>query len=170
MWLLWILLWPLLELIALIRLGQEIGVGGVLLYLIGGGLLGSLLWRWQGWRVWSRLNSQLRDGQQPAQSMLDQALIWVAGLLLFIPGPLSDILAVSLLVPWVRYLLRQRLLRWLQQRANVTVFTTGSDGQTWTYHSEPQKPAQDPGVIDVEFERIPDDPRRLTADDGQPPR
>ena len=59
----------------------------------------------------------------PADSLLDGVLIFAAGALLLTPGILTDLLGISLLVPWSRDYYRRRLVAWFKSR--FTIRTSG---------------------------------------------
>ncbi len=104
---------PFLELAILIRLYQATNLLTTLALVIGAGILGAALARWQGFEVWRRIQSQLAQGKTPTGELLDGLMIMAAGALLIIPGILTDALGFLLLLPPVRGLLRGWLARWL---------------------------------------------------------
>lgn len=131
---LWLLLLflgvPLLELIVLIKLGQTFGFWTALGIVLGAGVAGAALARWQGVRVLLRIQDELHAGRVPAAEMLDGVLILFAAVLLLIPGFLSDVLGLLLLLPWVRYVvknwLRLKLMR-MMQSGRSRIFIRGGD-------------------------------------------
>jgi UPF0716 protein FxsA len=50
-------------------------------------------------------------------------LIFVAGALLLTPGVITDLVGISLLIPWSRKFYRRRLLQWCKSR--FTLRATG---------------------------------------------
>ena len=67
-------------------------------------------------------------GRSPGREVLDGALILIGGLLLIVPGFLSDVLGAIALLPPTRALLRGQLARNLQSRfvVSATRFTGAS--------------------------------------------
>src|SRR3954471_9585715 len=104
------------ELTILVRVAGLIGVLPTLLLLVAVGLLGVRLIRHQGLGTLLRAQAALRAGQPPVRELFDGACILASGVLLVLPGFLSDILACVLLLPPVRRLLYNALAR----RARVT--------------------------------------------------
>lgn len=102
---------PLIEIALLIRIGQSIGLLATLGLLIGGGILGGLLLRWQGTSVLRSMQSTMGTGKLPGRALADTMLIGMAALLLILPGLISDILAILLLLPPVRGLIYGFLAR-----------------------------------------------------------
>ena len=69
---------------------------------------GLALIRWQGMQALGRLRASARRGADPVGPIAHGALIFVAGMLLLVPGFFTDALGLLLLVPAVRH----RLIRW----------------------------------------------------------
>jgi UPF0716 protein FxsA len=90
--------------------------------VVGTGVIGAGLVRWQGWRTWRRIQDDLAHGNLPADALQDGLLILVAGVLLITPGVLTDAVGVLLLLPPVRRLVKSRLRRWFKARFEVRGF------------------------------------------------
>lgn len=106
-----ILLVPLIEIAVLIRVGQSIGLWPTLALLVGAGLGGALLLRQQGLATLMRLRADLGAGRMPVGAMADTVMLGLAGLLLVLPGLISDVIAIALLLPPVRNALYRALAR-----------------------------------------------------------
>ena len=132
---------PLVELVLLAWLSAHTDWRLTVLFVLGTGLLGAWLIRWQGWRAWRNIRQQLARGEAPADSIQDAFLILVAGLLLITPGVLTDVLGVLLLVPPFRRLIGKWLRR--RWRTMFTVQTFGPAGG-WKPGGE-----SDDAVIDI---------------------
>jgi len=92
------LAFPLLELASLILLGDRIGVGATLLWVLGSGLLGLVLIQRQGWSMLQQLQIKMAENRSPF-AVLKTGMWWLlAGVLLMIPGLITDALAVPCLV------------------------------------------------------------------------
>jgi UPF0716 protein FxsA len=111
---------PLIELALLIYIGSKTSVLWTILLVLGTGVAGAALARWQGWRTVQRIRLELRAGRLPDDSLFDGLLILAAGLLLISPGVLTDILGLTLLVPPLRTLVKRRLIGWLRRNVRVT--------------------------------------------------
>ena len=90
---------PLVELFLLVKLGTVIGIGPTVLVVIGTGVLGASLARWQGLGVLRRVSEDLAQGRLPADALIDGLLILIAGAVLLTPGLITDALGFLLLVP-----------------------------------------------------------------------
>lgn len=120
---------PILEVMVLIKMGQAFGFWQTILMLIGVGFLGSVLMRLEGLRVLFNIQTALNSGEMPAEPMIDGLFIFLAGILLVVPGLLSDIAALALLLPPTRFLLKT----WMKSRIDRAFSTARTQGQTFHY-------------------------------------
>lgn len=97
-----LILLPIIEIAIFIKVGQTIGLLPTLALVIGAALLGGLLLRQQGLSVLSQLRGNVDRGQMPGRTIADAMMIGVAALFLVLPGFLSDMVALALLLPPVR--------------------------------------------------------------------
>ncbi len=93
---------PLVELYFLIEVGSVIGTLPTILMSIFTAVLGGALVRMQGMSVLLRVQQNLAKGQAPAFEMMEGALLMVSGLLLLLPGFITDAFGFMMLVPPVR--------------------------------------------------------------------
>jgi UPF0716 protein FxsA len=99
---------PLVEIAVLIKVGEAIGFWPTMLLLIAAALLGCIVIREQGLSVVGRALDVMREGRLPLEPMLDSYVVIMAGLLLIIPGFTSDAIALLLLIaPLRRFLVRR---------------------------------------------------------------
>jgi UPF0716 protein FxsA len=105
-----LLLVPVVEIGLLIAVGQLIGVWPTILLVVVETLLGAFLVRREGGRARTALRTALNTGRMPARELTDAALVLVGGVLLLLPGFLTDLLGLVFLLPFTRPLTR----RWLQ--------------------------------------------------------
>jgi|SRR4051794_25892279 UPF0716 protein FxsA len=103
---------PVAEIWLLVLVADQIGFWWTVLILLVEAALGALLMRRAGRQAWAALNSSLSSGQTDEPTLGDAAFVLVGGFLLFLPGFLSDLVAVVVLLPVTRPLLR-RLLAWV---------------------------------------------------------
>ncbi|MDG2470893.1 MAG: FxsA family protein [Pirellulaceae bacterium] len=100
---------PVVEILLLLWMAEAIGfwmtVG--IIFITGG--LGATLWRYQGIGVLGRLRQGIHQKQSPGDALMDGAMIFFAGGLLLTPGILTDLVGFSLLIPWNRKFLRNRM-------------------------------------------------------------
>jgi UPF0716 protein FxsA len=123
---------PFLELYLLIKLFGALGFVLTLALLLGSAGLGMSLLRSQGLATWMRVQHALARGEVPAQEMLESGLVALGGLLLVVPGLISDILALFCLVPGSRRRIAQRLL----ERGYAAAPEAGGSGGRLTIDGE----------------------------------
>ncbi|MFJ4188714.1 FxsA family membrane protein [Kitasatospora sp. NPDC089509] len=97
--------WLVLEIWLLVLVGSWLGGFAVLLLLIGGGLIGGSLIKRAGLKALSAAIEQSKNPQSE-QPQTGTSMTVLAGLLLIIPGFLSDLVALTLLFPPTRALWR----------------------------------------------------------------
>lgn len=103
---------PLLELFILIKIGGTIGAVQTVALVVLTAVLGVLLARLEGLRTLQQIRLNLARGIVPAEEMLDGVLIFIGGILLIMPGVLTDLFALVLLIPYARLIFK----RWLRRR------------------------------------------------------
>jgi len=107
---------PLIELSLLVTIGQKIGLGATLTIVILTGILGAYLAREQGFKVISKIQSELSNGRIPADSVIDGVLVLAGGLLLITPGFITDAVGFSVLIPISRALIKEYVKRKFRQK------------------------------------------------------
>jgi UPF0716 protein FxsA len=123
---------PIIEIAIFIKVGQTIGLLPTLALVIGAAILGGVLLRQQGLSVLTRLRSNVSSGQLPGRSIADAMMIGLAALLLVLPGFLSDVLALALLLPPVRGWIYATLAR------RVTVVETSASYRSYSGQPDPR--------------------------------
>ncbi len=113
------LLVPLAELYVIIQVGQAFGALNTIGLLILVSAAGAWLAKREGMGVWRRFQRQVESGSVPGKEIADGVMILFAAALLMTPGFLTDILAISLLLPPVRAALRAVVLRRAARRAGI---------------------------------------------------
>ena len=103
---------PLLELYLLIKIGGYLGAFQTVALVILTALLGLVLARFEGLRTLQQIKQSLAQGIVPAEEMVDGVLIFAGGILFIIPGVLTDLFALVLLIPYTRTVFK----RWLRRR------------------------------------------------------
>ena len=107
------------EVTVLVWIGGLVGVLPTILLLVGATLLGGWLLRREGARALGALQQAVFARRAPDREVVDGVLIAAAGVLVFLPGLISDALALALLFPPTRALVRRRMLRAAAARAGV---------------------------------------------------
>ena len=113
------LLYLVVEIVALVALASWIGVGWTLLVLLAGSVLGLWLARREGLRAVRAMTEAARDHRVAHVEMTDGLLVAMGGLLLLVPGLVTDVAGLLLLLPPTRSLVRRRMVREAERRAPV---------------------------------------------------
>lgn len=139
------LLFPLAELFVLIKVGSSIGALATILLLVLSGIAGVLLLRMAGFATAWRARERLARGELPEREMLQGLMMAIGGGLLFLPGFISDVLALIVLFPPTRnFLFRQINRRMEAQMRRQRAFADDLQAR-----ANPQRP----NVIEGEWER-----------------
>lgn len=97
-----LLIVPIVEIVAFILIGGQIGIGLTLLMILVTAIIGAALLRFQGMQVLTRIRQDIDASRVPARALADGALLVVAGILLLTPGFVTDTIGFLLFVPTVR--------------------------------------------------------------------
>lgn len=170
------ILLPVLELLVLFKIGGWIGVLPLLALLAATAIAGGLLLRRQGLAAMRRALEQMARDEPPVQAMIDGIGLSLAGVLFILPGLISDVLGLLLLVPPLRrwlvlLLLGQAVWRWdvrgRAEEGGPRRSGPRDDAGTGRGNS-PHQPGvpRDSQVIEGEFERL--DERTIRPGQAQP--
>jgi len=127
-----ILIWPLAEIWLMIQVGQQAGATNTLLFIITTAALGLLLVQLEWRRLALALRTQMQEGKEPLGLILETAAVGLAGVLLFIPGFISDFIGLLFLLP----LTRKILIKPLKKNKGATNFYY----QETSYRQKPDDP------------------------------
>jgi UPF0716 protein FxsA len=154
-----VLLYLVVEIVALVALGSAIGLGWTLLVLMAGSVLGLWLARREGVRAAQALAEAVSNRRVPTAELTDGMLVAAGGVLLFVPGLVTDVAGLLLVLPPTRALVRRRLVRAAEERspelrsARIRSQAPVVDGEV----VEPDAPRPDRLVIEGTV--VPGDPR-----------
>jgi len=107
------ILTPILEMAVLIELGKRIGTLQTIGIIVITGIVGASLAKSQGLRIYRNLKESVNNGELPHNHIIEGLLILIGGALLITPGILTDIAGFTLVLPWTRRLIRERLKKYL---------------------------------------------------------
>jgi UPF0716 protein FxsA len=116
--LLLLILWPLAELFVAIKVAEAIGVLLTVILLLASWPIGMWLTKAEGRAAWRRLSAAVTAGRPPGHEVIDGALVLAGGLLLMVPGFITDVIGLVLLAP-TRKLARTAIARNFQSRLVV---------------------------------------------------
>lgn len=138
-----------LEISLLVSVGSAIGVLPLILLMIAISVVGLWVVKARGLYTMWQIKSQISEGKIPTQAVVSSVFFAIAGVLLIIPGFLSDILAMLLVLPLTRTLLQATVMKFLAGK--IKFFSFG------------QRPfsAQNNTTFEAEFERKTDDNKSI---------
>jgi UPF0716 protein FxsA len=145
-----VLVLVLAEIFVIAQVGQAIGAWWTFLLLVAGVVLGGWVVRREGARAWRALTAAVAEGRAPGRELADHALVLVGGLLLVLPGFVSDVLGLLLVVPVTRPAFRGLLGRFVGAR----IVPVGVPGQR---SGNDTRPGPGPGGLVIRGEVVDDD-------------
>ncbi|MGH3322050.1 MAG: FxsA family protein [Streptosporangiaceae bacterium] len=110
---------PILEIYVIIQVGGVIGAVPTVLLLLVESLLGAWIIRREGRRAWHKVQETLAQGRMPDRELSDAALILAGGVLLLIPGFVTDAAGFLFVLPFTRPLVRRGLTAVVSHRMRV---------------------------------------------------
>ncbi len=102
-------LFSVLELFLLIKVGGKIGALNMTAWVFASALIGMWAVRAQGQSALRKVRAEQEAGRIPQHSVLDGMLLFFGGILLIVPGLISDALGLFLLIPPFRHLATRSL-------------------------------------------------------------
>jgi UPF0716 protein FxsA len=111
------LLYVFAEIAAIWAVGSAVGVLGTLGLLLAGALLGSWLARREGGKAMRAFVLAARSGQPAEKELTDGMLVGLGGVLILVPGFVSDVLGLLLILPPSRAVARRLWLKRMEKRA-----------------------------------------------------
>src|SRR5699024_6477108 len=88
---------PTSELSLLMFSGKTLGIMPTILIIIASGISGAYLAKKQGLRAWRDLQFRMANRETPGKALVDSVCILLGGLLLLMPGFITDIAGLLLL-------------------------------------------------------------------------
>ena len=107
---------PFLEIFALIKLGGLIGFFPTLFIIIGTAIFGIMHIRQQGTGLINELQVKLSQGQKAIGEIVDGLGLLMGGFFFIIPGAITDVLGLSLLIPSCRRFIMKKLINYFIDR------------------------------------------------------
>ena len=142
---------PILEMLVLIEVGSVIGAWNTVALVLFGAVIGLQVLRQQGLSTMVKAQQKMAAGELPATEMIEGFMIAIGGGLMLLPGLVTDVLGVLLLIPPVRRFIIKRMVasgRWRVQQTNI--YETEFRRET---HWESQHSQINHTTIDGEFSK-----------------
>ena len=164
---LFLIVMPFLELALLIKTGQLIGVWATVALVVSTAFIGALIISQQSFTVFSQSLEAMSKGRPPVAQVLDGLFLMLAGALLLMPGLITDVFALVLLVPPIRRAVALWSIRRMMRGADV------GDEVNGQARAGPQAPhsagTREGPVIEGEFERLSETSTGPRRGNGQSP-
>ena len=112
---------PLLEIYLLVSVGRMIGAGTTVLVVVITAVLGAWLLRLQGLHTLARVQTATQNGKLPAVELIEGFILLACGIALLTPGFFTDAIGFLALVPVIRRLAAEGVLRYFLNRSNLRV-------------------------------------------------
>jgi len=140
---------PIGEIALFMQVGDIIGFWPTLGLIILTAFIGTALLRWQGLSTLEKARQNLNDNILPVDELFTGICLLIAGVLLLLPGFLTDGIGLLLFVPGFRRFLKTLLARHIETITPAAPHSSGTGN-----------PDRSHMVIDGEFEDITDPSRR----------
>ena len=129
---------PFVEIYLLVEIGSRIGAPWTILLVVLTAIVGAWLVRLQGFATWRRFQASLARKELPAIALLEGLCLLIAGALLLTPGFFPDAIGFACLIPPLRRVLVNYLLRqWV-----------------WKVAAGPTRPSESSEPLDGNYKQI----------------
>jgi UPF0716 protein FxsA len=139
----------ILELFSIAWIWHRIGGASTILIILGTGIIGAFIARKNAKKALKRLMKGAPSDAGPAKQMFDAVAFFLAAALLIIPGVITDVIGLLLLLPFTRSVLYSKLIK--KSEAGQQ-FTTGFNSTRY----KPESSLNLDSVIDVQAEEVED--------------
>ncbi|MEO4051952.1 FxsA family protein [Solibacillus sp. CAU 1738] len=104
------------EIATLILVGKAIGVFGTLLLIILTSVLGFFVIKNKGMKSFQSIKQSIAQGQPPGVAMIEAFMVFIGGVLLIVPGFITDIIGLLMLTSFTRNLFKPAIFFWLRKK------------------------------------------------------
>jgi UPF0716 protein FxsA len=115
---------PIIDFMLLFFISKHIGAFATFLWIIGTICIGLYMIKNVSGYMFPQIKSQLQAGKLPDTMIVDGFYFFLAGVLLIIPGPLTDIIALLLFVPFIRRKVIELTLYYVSKKMTGKVIWT----------------------------------------------
>lgn len=119
-----IIIIPAVEIFGFNWVADRIGGTNTLFLTIMTSVIGIVMMRFEGRKVLQNSKFQMDSGQIPGRNMVDGLCIFTGGILLVLPGFVTDIIGFTMVFPLTRPLYRFIILKWIKKKidnGNMTI-------------------------------------------------
>lgn len=143
-----LVLLPLLELFILFNVSRLIGGWWTVALMMTTTIIGGLVIRREGLRSWRSMREAARTGAMPERSAADSGLVLLGGFLLVLPGLITDVVGLLLVLPVTRPLARGAVAYLVATKVGVPLsgYRPGSVGTPPQTQRGPGRSEDQPGA------------------------
>lgn len=123
---------PLLEILAVLLSGRWIGVWPTIGMIVVTGIVGAILAKKEGIKALQNFQERMKNLDAPGIALIDGLLIGIAGVLLILPGFVTDIVGFLLLIPFIRSRVHPVIIKNLgkrYQKNQIIVINKGNNNR-----------------------------------------
>lgn len=99
-----------IELLVFVLVAKIIGILAAILLIILSMVVGGGLMRSEGYHTLQRTREEMTEGKSPAKGMLESLSIALGGFLMIIPGFITSIIGIFLIIPGIRRIILQSFI------------------------------------------------------------
>jgi UPF0716 protein FxsA len=143
---------PIVEMLLLITVGQQIGAVTTIGLVLLTAFIGVSLLRYQGAAALLKARSKMNSGELPAREIADGLFFAVGGALLLTPGFVTDVIGFACLTPGIRTV----IIGFFAKNISASPFGRGqaqASRQQSTFTHQTKTSSDSTHVIDGDFER-----------------
>lgn len=107
---------PIIDLYILIKASQNMGFWTTVMLIIATGIAGYYLARSEGKVVISSINRELSQGRIPGDDLLTGLSIIIGGIFLIVPGIVTDIIGITMILPETREIYKNYIKKRLEDK------------------------------------------------------
>ena len=107
---------PTAELALLIYSGKTLGFFPTIAIILITGIGGAYFAKRQGIKVWNELRSRMATMETPGNALIDSVCIFFGGILLVMPGFITDIAGLLLMFKGPRNIIRPFIQKWIYNK------------------------------------------------------
>ena len=147
------LAWPFAEIVVFVLVGDQIGWGWTFLLLLAAVVAGVLLLRFSNQATIMSIQNAMVKGRLPENALFDSAFLTIAAFLLILPGFISDLIAIALLIGPLRRMMGVFL-----------TFKTPMAEPGFQGRANPFEHPKDGDIIEGEWKNVTDDEDKAKDD------
>ncbi|MBB3129177.1 UPF0716 protein FxsA [Paenibacillus rhizosphaerae] len=120
-----IIIVPVVEIFGFEWVATRVGAANTLLLTIVTSGIGMLMMRFEGRKVLEDSRAKMNSGQVPGRSMVDGLCVFIGGMLLVLPGFVTDLIGFTMVFPLTRPLYRYVILKWIERKmkdGNIKIY------------------------------------------------